>query len=98
MLLWLVLQSVASVGPPADLRAPVRPIACRPSEANEITVCGRGGQSPYRLKTLEAPQPDAPVRAEVRLPGGGRVSATAEEAGLAGASSKRAMVRLTLPF
>ena len=98
MLIWLVLQSVATAGPPADLRTPVRSVRCRPGDGDEITVCGRGQQSPYRLKRLEAPAPDRPIRAEVGLGKGARVSAVTQEAGLPGASAKRAMVRLTSPF
>ena len=98
MLLWLMLQAAPPAGPVADVRAPVRPITCAPAQGEEITVCGRGQQNPYRLQRLEPPAPDRPIRAERDLGGGRTVAVVAESKELPGAISRRAMVRLTLPF
>lgn len=95
MLLWLLLQAA---GPVADVRAPVRPIRCAPVEGDEIAVCGRGQQSPYRLQRLEPPPPDGPFRVAADLGGGKRVAIVAESKELPGAISRRAMVKLTVPF
>lgn len=103
MLLWLMLQAatpsgLVAAGPVADVRTPVRPLTCAPVGADEIAVCGRGQQSPYRLQRLEPPPPDRPLRAAADLGGGKRVALVAESKELPGAISRRAMVKVTIPF
>lgn len=79
------------------------PPPCPKGEADEIVVCGRAGESPYRLKPLP-PLPDKKKR--VAGPGIGmqvsknaRVNLYGETAGLeGGGQSNRAMARLTIGF
>lgn len=75
---------------------------CPKGEADEIIVCGRAGESPYRLKPL----PPLPDKKHVAGPGigmelapGVRVNAYGETVTVeGGGQSNRAMTRLTLGF
>ncbi|RHW16801.1 hypothetical protein D1610_13835 [Sphingomonas gilva] len=79
------------------------PPECPKSEVDEIVVCGRVGDSPYRLKPL----PPLPNEKRVAGPGiGMRLSEnaranvygeTVEQPG-GGGQSNRAMVRMTIDF
>ena len=76
---------------------------CPKGDADEIIVCGRAEESPYRLKPL----PPVPDKKRVAGPGIGTqlsenaranfYGETAEQPG-GGGQSNRAMVRLTLGF
>ena len=63
----------------------------------EVVVCARRGESPYRLKQ---PTPPArkPVKAEVSIANGVAVSAETENADVGGLASNRTMLRLKVKF
>jgi hypothetical protein len=96
----LLLQQPA--GEVIDLIKLVPP-ECREADADEIVVCGRAGESPYRLKPL----PPVPGDKRVAGPGiGVQLSETTranvygetvEQPG-GGGQSNRAMVRMTVDF
>jgi len=79
------------------------PPQCPKGEADEIVVCGRAGESPYRLKPL----PPVPDKKRIAGPGMGMqlsenahanvYGETVEQPG-GGGQSNRAMVRLTIGF
>jgi hypothetical protein len=101
-MLTLLLLSQAA-GPPDVQAVRPRPLAAQPcgvpDAAGDVVVCGRRGDSPYRLKALP-PAPDAPALppAQVTLPGGGTVTAHGEKGSLGPIPTNRAMVTLKLPF
>jgi len=79
--------------PPAagcDSRAP----------ADEIVVCGsKDSDQQFRLRPPEEHRyDDKPIRAEMKLFGDSSLGAHADEAGVGGFTSKRAMITFTLPF
>lgn len=79
--------------PPAagcDSRAP----------ADEIVVCGsKDVDEQFRLRPSDDHRyDDKPIRAEMKLFGDSSLRAHADEAGVGGFTSKRAMITFTLPF
>lgn len=80
------------------------PPECPSSDAEEIVVCGRAGESPYRLKPLP-PLPEKKKKVAgpgigIQLSENARINAYGETVGLdgGGGQSTRAMVRLTIGF
>lgn len=99
----LLLLQVAVAGPPGDRppRPPAPAAACgTPDGRGEIVVCARTAEE-HRLKRLpERYDADAAAlpRAETGFIGRSRLAVETEQAGVAGAPSNRAMMRLKLPF
>lgn len=100
MTILLLLAIQAAAGPQATAARR----GCTPSTPDEVVVCARTGESPYRLRPIpdadrfERPRRDGMPPAAVAA-FGGTLSAEGESAMLAGGQvSKRAMVRFTKPF
>lgn len=101
--MWMTIMAVqaAVAGPPAsyDLANAPKPRPCERTAGDDIVVCGGKGGDQYRLKPLtrQLERPMLP-KAEVGVLGKGKLSAETESAGVGGFTSKRAMVRLKIPF
>jgi hypothetical protein len=98
----LLLAWQAAAGPPAAV--PPRPRSdrpCLPGLDDEVVVCARTGDSPYRLRRLPerySTAPDALPKAQVAALGG-TVSVEGEQgADAQGGPINRAMVRFRLPL
>ncbi|KQT32675.1 hypothetical protein ASG29_13135 [Sphingomonas sp. Leaf412] len=100
-MLVLALLQAAVAGPLLDKpRAPAR--ACGTTAPDgSLIVCG-AGQEGFRLRPLPeryAADPAALPKAETGILGGkAKLAAEAEQAGVGGVVSNRAMVRLKTPF
>ena len=68
--------------------------------ADEIVVCGsKDADEQFRLRSPDAHRyDDKPIRAEMKLFGDWSLKAHADEVGVGGFTSKRAMITFTLPF
>lgn len=86
-----VTRRCAAPPPPTDGSLPT-------ASGDDIVVCGRG-QEQYRLRALP-PRVAGPLlpRAETGLIGKSKIGVEAEDAGVGGFTSHRAMVKLKIPF
>jgi hypothetical protein len=106
----IALMLLAAAAGPIDPAAtpPARPLldqadprACRAAQASgDVVVCGsRDAQERFRLRPLEDRRfAERPTRAEMDIPGGGKLKAHGQQGNVGGFSSPRAMVTLSWPF
>jgi hypothetical protein len=99
MLLAMVVAQAVSASPPEQIDLTIRQ-PCQPqsSSPDEVVVCARTGESPYRLRQPPAPPPRAPPKAEVKLAEGVDAGVETEQADVGGHPSNRAMLRLKVKF
>lgn len=96
--LFLAMVQVTGAAPSDSIDLTVSQQCKSKDSANdEIIVCGRRGESPYRLKELPRSGPPIP-KAGLKLADGVQATAEAEGADVGGYPSKRAMVRLNIKF
>lgn len=95
-LLAAVLQTV-SVSTPETIGLTV-PQPCQQSETKEdVVVCAKRGESPYRLKAVPAPS-SKQSKAELKIAEGVNAGAETESADVGGFTSNRFMLRLKVKF
>jgi len=70
---------------------------CDGQSSEEVVVCAKRGESPYRLKQ-PAPPPQKTAKAEVTIADGVAASAETESADVGGFASNRLMLRLKVKF
>lgn len=96
--LLLLAQSTGALGPSLKLVPLIPRRSCRAASDDELVVCGREQQSPYRLKPL-SPRFEQPLVPKAKTGVlGGTASIEAEQADIAGAPSRRAMARVKWRF
>jgi hypothetical protein len=102
MLLAVAGPAVATdAPPPGALLNQADPSACRKAQASgDVVVCGnRDAQERFRLRPVEERGfAERPVRAEMTIPGGGKLKAHGQQGNVGGFTSPRAMVTLSWPF
>jgi len=99
MLLTLVVAQAVSASPPERVDLTIRqPCQAQTSAPDEVVVCARTGENPYRLKQLPAPPPRELPKAEVQVAEGVQAGVETEQADVGGHPSNRAMLRLKVKF
>ena len=73
------------------------PRPCDGQTSEEVVVCAKRGESPYRLKQPK-PSTQKPLKAEVTIADGVALSAETENADVGGLASNRVMLRLKVKF
>ena len=96
LLLAAMLQAV-SASPPERIDLTIRQPCSESADSEEVVVCARRGESPYRLKEVPPPATKQ-TKAEVKIAGGVSVGAETESADVGGFASNRAMLRFKLKF
>lgn len=91
---FLALTALAGTEAP-----PPAPEPCVGRNADEVVVCGRRGDSPYRLPKLPDKYDRKRIRAETELIPGVKTSAHVDTVAMPdGRRSNRAMVTFAIPF
>ena len=99
MLFALALAQAVSANPPQRIDLTIQQ-PCQPQAASpdEVVVCARPGESPYRLQQPPARPAKRIPKAEVKIAEGVAVAGETEAADVGGQVSNRAMVRLKIKF
>ena len=84
-------------GGPDEADASSRQETCGPA-SDEIVVCANRDPSQFRLADPGPRYAPKPVRADFKLPGGGKGEVRAVQRGVGGVSVPSAMVTLTIPL
>ena len=99
MLLAMAVVQAVSASPPERVDLTIRQ-PCQPqsSSPDEVVVCARTGESPYRIQQPPAPAPRALPKAEVQVAEGVEAGVETDQADVGGHPSNRAMLRLKVKF
>lgn len=98
LLIALLAQDRPVLPAPDDDALRVVPREKCQADGEEIVVCARTGESPYRISRLEPRFTEKPVRPSLKLPGGASATLHAEQRSLPGASAPAAFVTLKIPI